>query len=302
MAALRVSALLLLCVPRIVFGSELKQETVAAYERYIAALEQRFAPQMRGSLSIAYAAAETDARLRKGAILVWPGREDGILEVPDGLIHHWRGAAFIPDVTLDSVLATVQNYAAYADIYDWVVRSTLIDRETTRTVASSHRASDRFRVHLRIERKASTVTSVVDLWSLVEYHYPANDRAVSVSDADCVRQVEQPGAANERRLPVGSGSGYLWRANTYTTYLQRDGGVYVDLQTVGLSRGFPPLLGWFIEPIARDLGRGSAAETLRQLRRAVLERSSGRSATVASSAAPTSAAWCGGSGSPDVPY
>jgi hypothetical protein len=32
------------------------------------------------------------------------------------------------------------------------------------------------------------------------------------------------------------------------------------------------LLGWLIEPIARRLGRGSAADTLKHLRQAVVDR------------------------------
>jgi hypothetical protein len=274
MRVLRVfPILLLLCLKSVAAATELKPETVAAYDRYIAALEQRFAPQIRGNLSIEYAAAETNARLRTGAILAWPGEEDGIIKVPDGLIHHWRAAVFVPNVTLESVLAVAQDYANFVQLYDWVIGSTLISHDVGRT-STNPRASDRFRVLLRIERSARLVTNVVDLWAVVEYHYPRKDRATSASHAEDIREVEKAGTANERRLPAGTGSGYLWRANTYAAYLQRDGGVYVDLQTVGLSRGFPPLLGWIIRPIARDLGRGSATESLRRLRQAVLKRRS----------------------------
>jgi hypothetical protein len=126
--------------------------------------------------------------------------------------------------------------------------------------------------------------------------------ATAVSNTDCIRQVEDPGQTNERRLEVGKGSGYLWRANTYATYLERDGGVYIDLQTVGLSRGFPPLLGWIVEPIARRLGRGSAAESLKQLRQAAVraqstapERTEDEDAAQPSSGSSPSG-WCGDPG------
>ena len=36
------------------------------------------------------------------------------------------------------------------------------------------------------------------------------------------------------------------------------------METVGLSRGFPPLLGWLIEPIARRLGRKSIERSLEE--------------------------------------
>jgi len=81
-----------------------------------------------------------------------------------------------------------------------------------------------------------------------------------------VRQVEHAGEPAERRLRPGTGNGYLWRANAMSKYLERDGGVYLELNTIGLSRGFPAFLGWIIEPVARRLGRGSAGESLNQFR------------------------------------
>ena len=37
----------------------------------------------------------------------------------------------------------------------------------------------------------------------------------------------------------------------------------IEMETIGLSRSFPPMLGWFIEPIARRLGRKSVELSLR---------------------------------------
>jgi len=289
MCVLRVChTLLLLLAPGAAAAAELKDETVAAYEAYIEVLERRFAPEMQGSFSIEHAAEETRQRLRAGEILGWPGQEDGILDAPDGLIHHWRGAAFVPDATLEAVLAVVQDYPSYAATYDWVIRSTLIGRERR-----PERRQDHFRVLLRIERSARMVTSVVDVWTVVEYRYPGRGRAVGTSRSDCVRQVENAGRPGERRLTAGRGSGYLWRANTFATYLHRDDGVYVDLHNVGLSRGFPPLLGWLIEPIARRLGRGSVTETLRQLRDAVAVRDERPPAAAQPPTARSGDTWCG---------
>jgi hypothetical protein len=143
-----------------------------------------------------------------------------------------------------------------------------------------------------MKRRTRWVTTVVDLWAEVEYRYPSEDRATASSNADCIREVENEGKRNERRLPVGQGGGYLWRANTYTAYLEREGGVYVDFHTVGLSRDFPPMLGWLIEPIARRIGRGSVTETLKELRRAVVDPARQPHGSEAAPA-PPEPAWCG---------
>jgi hypothetical protein len=47
----------------------------------------------------------------------------------------------------------------------------------------------------------------------------------------------------------------------------------MEMETIGLSRPFPPLLGWIIEPIARHIGRASVEESVQEFRRAVLMRS-----------------------------
>jgi hypothetical protein len=65
--------------------------------------------------------------------------------------------------------------------------------------------------------------------------------------------------------------GYLWRAAAYSRYAAADGGIYVDLETIGLTRGFPPLMGWIIEPIARRLGRKSVEGSLEEFRKALVE-------------------------------
>lgn len=178
-----------------------------------------------------------------------------------------------PRATVSALIAQRQSqlsrraladYGSYDRTYEWIIRSRVL-----RHVNEREPRRDRFWALLRIQRSASVVTSTIDVWSAIEYRYPRSDLATAVSDADSIRQVEDAGEPDERRLPVGTGSGYLWRANTYAFYLERDGGVYIDLQTVGLSRGFPTLLGWIIEPIARRLGRGSAADSLEHLREAV---------------------------------
>jgi hypothetical protein len=65
-------------------------------------------------------------------------------------------------------------------------------------------------------------------------------------------------------MEAGRDSGYLWRASTFTCFVETKDGLYVETETIGLSRAFPPLLGWIIEPIARRLGRRSVATSLQE--------------------------------------
>lgn len=130
------------------------------------------------------------------------------------------------------------------------------------------RDTNTFRVFARVKEDAGGLSAILDVWTVVTYD-KMGKCAHSLGAAHEIRQVKNAGGSNEQLLPAGHDSGYLWRANTFTRFIERDGGVYVELETVGLSRRFPPLLGWIIEPIARRIGRSSVERTLTEFRDAV---------------------------------
>lgn len=238
-------------------SAELEPQTLAAYEQYADEAKQAFLRRIQNDESGDRTA--TAQRIRDGEVVARPARGDGITDLSGGLVHHWLGAAFIPGATIDGVLAVSQDYESYAAMHRPIIASTLLGRD-----------GDTYRVLIRVKEDAGIVSAVLDVWSVVTYTR-GTGRAHAIGDADDIREVEDAGESDERRLPPGRGSGYLWRADTFTSFANRDGGVYVELETIGLSRGFPQLLGWIIEPIARRLGRGSVEVSLREFRDAVLD-------------------------------
>jgi hypothetical protein len=64
--------------------------------------------------------------------------------------------------------------------------------------------------------------------------------------------------------------GFLWRLNTYWTYEERDGGVYLQIETVSLSRSVPKGLGWLIGPYVESIPRDSIEFTLQCARNALV--------------------------------
>ena len=63
--------------------------------------------------------------------------------VPDGRIHHWVGAVFIPGVTLDQVLKYLRDRAGReSDAFDDVLSSTP-DLPRRRSLARLHEAAPR---------------------------------------------------------------------------------------------------------------------------------------------------------------
>ena len=252
---LAAGAILLLCLTTAaVAAAELQEEAARAYAVYAGRATQAFVSRARAAAP----AAQFPEVRRDGDLAARPAGEDGILEVPGGLVHHWAGAAFIGGVTLQRALDVSMAYADYHRVYEPIVESRLLGRE-----------GDTFRVLFRIREGVSGVSVILDVRSSVRYVYPRGGRAYVVSSAEEIRQVTDAGGGNEARLPPGQDSGYLWRAHALTSLIERDGGVYVEMETVGLSRGFPPMLGWIIEPIARRLGRKSVEASLREFGDAV---------------------------------
>lgn len=201
------------------------------------------------------------ASLRKEETVVRPAGGDGIQTMPDSLIHHWRGTVFIHGVTLDQVVSVSRAYRDYPKIFPPVIAATVLSDE-----------GEALRVQFRMKQSAAGMTATLDMWSNIRYVKSDATHAHVVSSSDTIREVQNAGRATERYVAAGHESGYLWRGATLTRFVENDGGVYMEMETIGLSRAFPPLLGWVIEPIARRIGRASVEDSVQEFRRAVLMR------------------------------
>jgi hypothetical protein len=243
----------------IVLAGEFEERTRHAYDAYAEQTRQFFLEHIATDGTRSTGVPAPSQTLRAGGIVVGPGGEDGIIGIEAGLLHHWVGTVFIPGVTLDDVLALSHTYTEYPAIYEPVIGAQLLDRE-----------DDTFRVLLRLHESAGIVSAVLDVWSTIRYVRLDGTRAYSMSNATEIREVADAAKPTERLLPVGEDRGYLWRANAFTKYFERDGGVYLELETLGLSRRFPRMLGWVIEPIARRIGRKSVEGSLKSFREALL--------------------------------
>lgn len=179
------------------------------------------------------------------------------MEVPDGLIHDWVGAVFIPGTTLEKTLALVQDYDSHKNIYAEVIDSKLL-----------HRDGNEFKVYLRL-RKKKVLTVVMNTEHDVRYYPVDPTRWRSRSYSTRIAEVANPGEPNEHELPPGTGQGFLWRLYSYWRFQERDGGVYVECEAISLTRDVPTGLGWLVVPIIRNLPRESLVNTLGATRAAL---------------------------------
>ena len=84
-----------------------------------------------------------------------------------------------------------------------------------------------------------------------------------------IAEVEYPDTPREREKPVGRDGGYLWRLNSYWRFLQRDGGVSLQCESISLTRGIPLGLGWIVRPFVTSIPRETLAFTLDTTRKAL---------------------------------
>jgi len=182
------------------------------------------------------------------------------IKCPDGLIHHWVGVIFIPGATLAQTLALAQDYDHHQDFYKPdVERSRLLRRD-----------GNNFKVFLRFYKK-KVLTAILDTEHDVHFGSLDATRAYSRSATTRVAEVENPGPGVENEKPVGHDRGLLWRMNTYWRFQEKDGGTYVQLESISLTRDIPTGLGWLISPFVTGFPREAITSTLGATRKALLK-------------------------------
>lgn len=255
-------ALVALAIPA--SAAELQPATVVAFERYVQAAEARMKRETTfirvDGLDATTRQAATDALRREGLHIermldIDKGRR---IHVPDALVHHWLGLAFIQGGTVDRAVSLLQDYDRHATVYAPSVAR-------ARTLA---RSGDSFRVFIRFFMKKG-ITVVVNSEHTAHFERLAPDRARSRIASTRIAEVDAPDTADEREKPVGRDGGYVWRLNSYWRFLERDGGVYVQCETITLTRGIPAGLGWLIRPFVTSIPRETLAFTMGATRRAL---------------------------------
>ena len=198
-------------------------------------------------------------QVRAGTIVVAPFDEQTPQRVPSGLIHHWIGATFIPNVRVENVLAITRDYARYKDYYKPAVMS-------AKAITSSDN-QDEFTILFANNSILSKAALEGDYTS--DFVRVNDRRWYSVSVTKQMEEIKNCGRPGEQRLPPDEGSGYIWRLYSTVRLQERDGGVFVELEAVALSRNIPGSLHWLVDPIVRRISRDSLEKSLEETAQAV---------------------------------
>jgi hypothetical protein len=242
-------------------AATLKQETVNVWEDYIqnanVQIQDRVKPG-RHFLCMDESGGRA-AKVRKGEVVVWAAGASSPREIPSGLIHDWIGAVYIANTTLDQVLPIVRDYARYKDYFrPAVIDSKVValgDTEDSFSMILANKAPFR-KIALNSLYKSSQVR--VD-----------DARRYTVAQTTRIQEIAEYGSTSQHLLPEGEGTGVIWRLFSTTRYEERDGGVYIEIEAIALSRDVPASLRWLVDPIIRRVAKSSLTTTLEETRDAV---------------------------------
>ena len=242
-------------------AANLKSETLEAWDEYLRTANARIQPSSNpeGPFLWVDESADRLSKVRKGEIVVSPAGPRIPLKVPSGLIHDWIGAAFLPNVTISNVLLVLRDYDHYQVFYHPNVISS--------RALSLGDIEDRFSMMLMNKSLFSKLALDSEYQS--SYNRVDERRLYGVSQTIRIQEVAEYGVAGQHTLPEDQGTGLIWRLYSVSRFEERDGGVYVEVEAMALSRDIPAALRLVAEPIVRRVSRDSLLTALSQTGKAV---------------------------------
>jgi len=181
------------------------------------------------------------------------------IEMPGASLQDWMGVTLLEAATLERVRDFVLNYADYKYYFkQYFTDSRQVKRE-----------GDTFDAFLRLSRKQfSTVLLNINLTANYVALDPAHGYVISHSTH--IGEVAHPKAKEpaDQERPASDAYGYLWRLNQYWRIEQTGDGVYVELESITLTRpagGLNParFLNGFVQDFPKEFVEG-LLEGLRQ--------------------------------------
>jgi hypothetical protein len=259
-------SIVLLSVAGVGRAAELKPATAAAFDHYIQITEREMGSDSATKfLHVDRLPADQRdaeyARLRGGEVIserLQTLENGNAIPIAGGMIHHWLSVAFVKGTTLHQTLVFLQDYDHQGKHYSPdVQRSKLLQRN-----------GDEFKIFLRL-RKHKVVTVLLNSEYDVKYTTIDQTHANSRSISTRIAEVENADKPDGPEKPVGNDDGYLWRLNSYWRFYEHDGGVYIQLEAVSLTRDIPTGLGWVVSPFVTSIPKESLAFTLTRTRDAL---------------------------------
>jgi hypothetical protein len=218
---------------------------LSAFDLYAHAVEAQLAQQHQSPAFLAVA-PQSQSALHTGQVLLEhlpaPGLDGAIL-------HHWRATAFAPGATAADLDRLLRNFNAYPQHFAPEVTAAHILAATP----------DHLLATMRV-RQHHILTVVMDTTYDITFATPGPRRGYSISRSTRSDELDN---RTLRPLSPADQHGFLWRQNTYWSFAERDGGLYLQIESLTLTRSVPTGLAWAVLPFVESIPRESLEFTLR---------------------------------------
>jgi len=261
---------LIIALAAVLDASGLKPQAGEAFDRYVKLTEQRLNGEISRGKTFLWTdtlsgsrRTEMERGLRDGGLIIerMETKDGGkSISAPDALIHHWLAMVFVPGATANSAVALMQDYDRHPRVFAPNIAGAKV---------LEHK-DDRFRVALRFYVK-KVIGVTLDTENQAEFFRPAADRAYSQIRSTKVTEITNAGTPQQGEKARGQENGFMYRLNTYWRFLQRDGGTYIQCESLTLSRDVPFALSWIIKPFVTQLPKESLTFTLERTKSELLK-------------------------------
>jgi len=259
--AILFTAVLLFRSPRLF--AQPSPSAVAFFNTYVATVESRLSQQHRTPDRFLALDPGTRTRLRSGELLIenlTPASQPS-----DALLHHWRATAFVPNTTAAAFEHLLRDFTAYPHNFAPEILATTVLTQTgvpsERSVFAGVETPTHTLLRLRT-RQHHVITVVLDTTCDVTFATLDATHGYSISRSTRIDEITPTGAAATDK----QAQGFLYRLNTYWSWEQRDNGLYLQLESLSLTRAIPHGLAWAVRPYLESIPRDSLIFTLTSAR------------------------------------
>jgi len=255
-----LAVLFLVFFTKFLEAAEPDQETLRAWDEYVRTVNIHITKSAAGGSQFLWIDESHDMaqRVHRNEVIV---ANHASQSLPQGLIQDWVGAVFVPNVTLDRALRVLENYDRYNEFYKpFLTKCTILAHD-----------GNQIRLNVVAAEKVYSVTAAVETEEQVQVVRLGPKKAYITNNALRVQEIADYGQPTEHPYPESRRPGFVWRQIGVKRLEERDGGVYIELETIVLSRGFPPGFRWLIRPFADEVPRILMLDVLNDTRTAVLQ-------------------------------
>ena len=236
-------------------ATELDPIAVSAFNSYVVTVESRLALQHRSQnafLAPVASGQQSELSLRRGELIVEQLTPSTGAAFSGAMLHHWRGTAFAPGAKAADFERLMKDFNAYPQRFSpQVLQANVLSHQ-----------GDLFQARMRVRQK-HVITVVMDTAYDIAFLRLDAQHGYSIARSTQISEIDAAGTRAERVLSANEEHGFLWRLNTYWSYEERDGGLYMQIESVSLTRSIPTGLGWAVGPFVESVPRESLEFTLR---------------------------------------